>query len=946
MCHGFAAGGADCEVVEPKELQNAIMREIYQMSLVYGLTKSDTLPPHRHLWAKTDRDTGKRHLLLYHLLDVAQTARALWRDGVSEPVRRQISEWLGLDQDAAGRLVAFWAGLHDLGKASPIFQDHPRMNDGLRKRIKRELQAVGFEFRTFSGFSRHEIISTWALDKQGLLKSEMGSEPRFARRIAAAVGGHHGDLPRAGALDPALLPPDHRGNAMWESARLELLRELKRLIQPPESVTVELETPQENALLMLLAGLVSVADWIGSNEDYFPYEEQFIETAQYAKRAADQADYALKQLGWLIRPTFSAELSFDSLFAAPPRPIQERTIQAVETKTPTLLILEAPTGIGKTEAALYLADRWMQRGVHTGLYMAMPTQATSNQMFGRVTRFLRARYPDDMVNLLLVHGQAEHQRTFVETQANTVEDIEGNRVAALSWFMDRKRSLLAQFGVGTVDQAFMGVLQTKWFFTRLLGLSHKVIIFDEVHAYDTYMSALFTRLLEWLREIGASVIVLSATLPQEARQKLVAAYLGKDTVPLEKQPYPRVTVASGAMAEPTVIALPQPPERTVCWEWTGRAPDAITQTLDTELRDGGCAAVICNTVERAQTVYEALCKGQNDCDVILFHARYPLCWRRATETDVLDKFGVPDKQGNDSPKRPPKAVVVATQVIEQSLDLDFDVMITDLAPIDLLIQRAGRLHRHKRNVRKGQDRLLITHPEAANSVPQFEKDVWVYELYLLLRTWATLRNARYANAFHLPRDTDDLIESVYGASEIESDLDAPLRDALAVAKRKMEKEIEDAEREANVRLVLAPDKENVLFPPQDGLEEDNPTIHPAFQALTRMDGPGLQVIGLHRTARGLTLERDGTGIVIKLEKKPTRDEIDALLDYAINVHHGAVVQHFLDRDDALPETWKRTPALRYHRVAIFEGGVYDEIEKYRLVLSRRLGLQIIKREGA
>lgn len=214
------------------------------------------------------------------------------------------------------------------------------------------------------------------------------------------------------------------------------------------------------------------------------------------------------------------------------------------------------------------------------------------------------------------------------------------------------------------------MLQTRHFFVRLLGLSHKTIIFDEVHAYDTYMSTLFQRLLGWLHAVGASVVILSATLPATSRRQLLQAYAGVEDEEMPEVFYPTITWAMED--EVGVVPLETSARRTVGLEWIEREPESIVERLKEELSQGGCAAVICNTVGRTPEVYRALQDADivPEGDLILFHARFPSAWRDRIEDDVLARFG------KDADERPEKAIVVATQVIEQSLDLDVDVMVS------------------------------------------------------------------------------------------------------------------------------------------------------------------------------------------------------------------------------------------------------------------------------
>ncbi|HVO70933.1 MAG TPA: CRISPR-associated helicase Cas3' [Aggregatilineaceae bacterium] len=588
--------------------------------------------------------------------------------------------------------------------------------------------------------------------------------------------------------------------------------------------------------------------------------------------------------------------------------------------------------MGKTEAALYLADHWLQRGHGRGMYIAMPTQATSNQMFERVLTFLERRFPDSLVNVHLLHGQSQWVEAAQQIRLREIAEGEQHTVAAMSWFLPRKRSLLAPFAVGTIDQALMSILLTSHFFVRLFGLSHKVVIFDEVHAYDTYMSVLFRRLLAWLKELNVSVIILSATLPEKTRQELVASYTGSplDQSLGEGDAYPCLTLCDSSRER--VMALPAPPPRTIDLEWIPRAPKEIAVHLARELDSGGCAVVICNTVGRAQEVYQAV-EQADVAALLLFHARYPFVWRQEIEQQVLRAFG---REGD----RPGRAVLIATQVVEQSLDLDFDVMITDPAPVDLVLQRAGRLHRHFRFYRPprlAHPRLLLTTPEKLDDVPMFGSDEYVYDQYILLASTLVLESQ--ANIV-LPDDTRPLIEAVYGSSDWISDLPEPLPAVLYDAFARMQDKWRRDEDQALQRVVLGPDDELLLSQHNEELEEEDPEVHQAFQALTRLIEPGVSVVCLHSSSEGITLEPDGTGPV-DLDSPITRELERQFLQRSLTIQHPGVRSALTQLEP--PASWANSPALRHHRLALFSDGVFDVPgTSFVLRLTRRLGLEVIK----
>jgi CRISPR-associated endonuclease/helicase Cas3 len=456
-----------------------------------------------------------------------------------------------------------------------------------------------------------------------------------------------------------------------------------------------------------------------------------------------------------------------------------------------------------------------------------------------------------------------------------------------------------------------------------------VVIFDEVHAYDAYMSELFERLLIWLRQIGVSVIVLSATLPNRTRRRLINAYVGSSLTPPTKQ-YPCLTFATSDGHVDTIELTP-PPKKALRFQWIDRDEESIIQKLEEELQNGGCAVVICNTVGRAQKLYEKLnMRADKLCDddnLILFHARFPMAWREDLERKVLKKFGPNAKdKTKPNPDRPAKAIVIATQVVEQSLDLDFDVMITDHAPIDLLLQRAGRLQRHKvNNPRKQPYCLLIAAPEVNDGIPHFEQaDIHVYDKYVLLRSWIVL-NDNAVKQITLPTHLPVLIEQVYGDDE---PTDKPeLLAALAKAKEEMTRNELGLKVKARKSLIAKPEHEDLLWGENATLEEDDPSVHETLQALTRGDRPGINVICLHRVNGQLLMEPDDTTTVFDLSLKMEKATVRELARRAVSLRHPnpEIEQFFLKDSDEVQvqrilRRWKKTAGLRYHRVAIFEKG--------------------------
>lgn len=944
--------GKDVEVLEPDPLRQHLIHTIKELAETYQLRPPVQRRPYQWLYAKTNRGNRDQiHLLLYHLIDVGAVAQAMWQTVFTASFRQQVADLLDVSVTEAGRFVAFMAALHDLGKASPAYQNK-YAPPWLRARFTGiDLIVEPHYYNATTQKCPHATVTTWAIPK--LLTEYEGYDERFASKIGVALGGHHGNWP--GPYGTEGIKDDVC--SLWDEMRRDLYWELRAVFPPPQ-ITAEFTPYDLNTLLTLLSGLISVADWVGSNADYFKLEGEVVGTRMYAAQAAVSAQNALEKLGWLgWRPTgttrtFSqayAYLNFDE-----PRRVQQEVInEAPDAPAPSLLIIEAPTGIGKTEVAQYLTDVWLQKHNGRGFYIAMPTQATSNQMHGRAVQFLAYNYPDDLLNIPLAHGNAMFDPIQAEMWLNEVGDDEKDElgIVAMSWFVQKsKQTLLAPFGVGTVDQTLLSVLQTRHFFVRLLGLSHKVVIFDEVHAYDTYMSTLFERLLSWLHAVGASVIMLSATLPTTTRQKFVKAYTGQELPADPQEPiYPALTIAHAARP-PQMIQLTKPKDITLHLNWLAdNSPQAILDFLQTELADGGCAAVVCNTVARAQAVFKLLeqDRQQGKLDIqqenlILFHARFPFAWRKPIEDAVLAKFGKPDaEQGDRRPQPPEKAIVVATQVIEQSLDLDFDVMVTDLAPIDLILQRAGRLHRHelRDKNRRHLRQLTITPPELKDELPHFGVDELIYERYLLLQTYRQLSERK---ELIIPAETAVLIEAVY--TDAIHDANSAWQKGLQTAYQHMKLDQRVQTSKAKRPLIHKPDDYRLLTQTILGLDEDNPAVHQTFQAKTRDIAPSVTLVCLFQAENGIMLDPEAGIAPFDPHAPLSPDRARDLWQNSISVQSWTLVNHFSPQEDSVPASWRRHAALRYTRPVIFVEGVYrfDHSGKsYELRLIPTLGLQLI-----
>lgn len=874
------------------------------------------------------------HSLAYHLLDSAAVADLLWRNGLTQGSREQLANWLKLSKDECGRLLAYWTSLHDLGKATPSFQ---------MKHVpsQKKLKELGFDFPPIPQIDirHHSLLSQWILLD---FKSELGIQPtRSFNQFRYAIGGHHGTFH---ILDDEIGRQSNLGDARWNQARKELFTALTAVLNPPLIPELRFGQTDRNAFFNLLTGFFVASDWISSQDDPFSYCPPQLTLEAYWNNAQKRAQDGLQKTGWIGWQPDSNSPDFSTLFEFQPHPLQEKAIQQIEQlKSPFLMIIEAPTGCGKTEAALVIADRIIAADKLRGFYIAMPTQATSNQMFDRAIKFLSKRFPNQTdINVQLVHGNSIINENFQNLRLSAIEDLEGSsegNVHAQDWFLPHKRSLLAPFGVGTVDQTFLSILRARHSFLRLFGLHRKVIIFDEVHAYDIYMMEIFNQLLAWLRAIGSSVIILTATLPEKTRLDLLQTFQPSAIAQSEHVSYPRLSINNGQVI--STSALGEFLDRKVHLVRVPRDPQAWLGLLHEKLAQGGCAAIICNTVDRAQDVYRQIRDTGmvHESDLFLLHARMPYCWRKKREDEILRKFGKMEKPSSN----PRRGIVVATQIIEQSLDLDFDLLVTDLAPIDLLIQRIGRLQRHTgskyepiRPVMLEEPLCLICQPSdvGKDELPHFEKDEWVYDAAILQRTFFALSPYQ---TLSLPGDSDALINTVYSEKPIAS-CSAVQNDNIFENLRKMNTHNDSEIATARNRMVGNVDFSNAFGDKADYLSEDDPAIGIATSAMTRnSDLRSIQLVCF--------IKKDGQVRLLDADfphepsDAPFGKAIEHALKSMVILTKKEVVRYF----DVQPqvESWKKIPALRKAYPVVFENGEFPLYENIRLQLDEQTGVSIV-----
>lgn len=717
-----------------------------------------------NLWwltAKTSRQDDNLWLpLAWHLKDTAEVMRYLLHHWVPNAFYTEIGF---TDKESARKIAIFLAAIHDSGKGCPVFQS----------RITRNLPDIRDTL-----FDQNLYFKDQYQNEKDLKHAHMGAvllrSMGVPDSVAVVVGAHHGK-PETNTMSLRSPKSEMLVNKSAYGAQSEEWKSVQQMIvkealeEAGYQSTEELPELSEEAQ-MLFAGLLIMADWIASNSIYFPLISTDTLPMDYDR---SRTENGLSKLHlpepYMVSDYWKDPGFFRERFGFEPNAIQQAMIhKAEEMESPGLMILEAPMGEGKTEAALAAAEILMNRFELGGIAFFLPSQATSNAMLDRILEWIQSQPDADQVSLELSHSNANLNHTFRELREGCVQTQEDEselfqKAAVYSFFDGSKTKLLANVVVGTVDQLLMAALRQKHVMLRQLGLMGKIVVIDECHAYDAYMCVYLKRILRWLSAYGIPVILLSATLPGKRRAELVDAYgccRKKDRKEIEeKGGYPLLTTAeawfqpkdlSGNFQACEISYDKQPRDVWVERRSENEAFCEIKAALDA----GGCVGIILNTVRRVQEWAELLKKKFPEANLYVDHSYFLLPDRMEREQVILQKVGKASTW-----KDREKTVILGTQVLEQSLNLDFDLLITDLCPMDLLMQRIGREHRHLRERPEG---LLLAKCIVLKSDPEQLEDgaKAIYGEYLLRRTAMLL-----PEKITLPQDISKLVQYVYNEKE-------------------------------------------------------------------------------------------------------------------------------------------------------------------------------------
>jgi len=690
----------------------------------------------RYFWAKTLPDGTPGISVYEHMLNVGCVAQCL------AAIAPELLGRFNLAANMAGALAA----LHDLGKISPGFQRKCKAwleLNGLAEIDRNNCWDTSLE-------SSHAKVTHEAVQQ---LLNDQGLPRKTASCAAALLGAHHGRLQGISDSRPFRVSgsSEDRSGIDW---KLERAKAGARVLEHFQTKGAALELDTNAPSLWWLAGLTTVADWIGSDERHFSPEGCLDD----AFRAA-QAQGAIDTIGFGM-PAIRTGLGFAELFGFPegsqPNDMQVQARGLIQG--PGVYVIEAPMGMGKTEAVLWAGYELLAAGKARGIYFALPTQATSNRIHLRMNEFVQRIAPGSGATRL-IHGNSWLMPDALTLAPASSEGLRGDDArAGADWFASAKRALLAPFGVGTVDQALLGVVAAKHFFVRHFALAGKVVILDEVHSYDLYTGTLIDRLVEVLKGLGCTVIILSATLTSKRRGQMVPLPSDAETDPIER-PYPMISGDPEGL-DPAMVAAQAPASKRV--QVTFHGADAALEKAVNIAVQGGVVLWICNTVGGSQAQYDKIQILAGDrFKVGLLHSRFPFWRREALEEEWMTRLG---KSGETRCG----CILVSTQIVEQSVDLDADLLVTELAPTDMLLQRMGRLWRHDRAGRSGSPEMIIL--EESESLDRFRQmnakeivsalgpKAFVYSPYVLLRS---LKVWKASNEVSIPDEIRARIEATY-----------------------------------------------------------------------------------------------------------------------------------------------------------------------------------------
>lgn len=711
---------------------------------------------------------------------------------------------------------------------------------------------------------------------------------------------------------------------------------------------------------VVISGMLVTADWIASNTTYFPLisADQKGEFGDYPKRIEN----AWTTIGfpnmWESKARFGLDdEAFKERFGFLPNPTQADIIStATDAESSGIYIIEAPMGLGKTEAALALSEILAARAGAGGMFFGMPTQATSNGIFPRLEKWADGLAEDEqtLLAIKLAHGNAalneDYRELFTGHSNLNIESDSG--LIVHDWFSGRKQTLLSDFVIGTVDQLLMAALKQKHVMLKHFGLSGKVVVVDECHAYDAYMSQYLDMAIKWLGIYKVPVIILSATLPEKRRAELIEAYTDSEKhrakhteAHVDKKTadeawkhslaYPLLTYTENNTVKQKALAF-DGENKEVSVRRIIR--DEVAATAGYAAERGGCVGVIVNTVRKAQEIAAELQSAFPKAEVIIMHAQFIMTDRAKREEQILKRVGK-----HSTPESRRGLIIVGTQVLEQSLDLDFDLMITELCPMDLLLQRTGRLHRHNRVRPQGLETACCFVLDETDD--SFDSgSAAIYGEWLLMRTRALL-----PNKLTIPSDIPLLVQQTY--DETNNEMLGELTEGMKKAQEENKLRTGKKRRSAENYLISKPSNKKGKC--LDGwLDNDiKPNNEQTGEKAVRDGDPSVDVIALMRDREGLIrIIADKSETIIPADRPPSREE--ALLIARQKLRLPGFFGRRWKIDDTIEQleaetqnvfsAWQDSALLKEEVVLLFDEDLNADLAGVQLHYDIKTGLTYVK----
>jgi CRISPR-associated endonuclease/helicase Cas3 len=899
------------------------------------------------LWGKKKVEDGQPLWLplVAHLTDTQKVINFLYNQWLTQRQQEFLTQ--NISDEEIHKLIKFLGFVHDIGKATPAFQTKESYNRA--QTLDNDL----IENLIRSGFSKLDQLE---LSSRNMSPHNRAGEAillkfQVPETVAALIGGHHGIPESISPIDNLMScktnyyqsDQDETLKQPWKQVQRELFD--YALVSSGYSDVSEIPTiTQPEAVI--LEGLLITADWLASSE-YTRNGKELFSLIGLEQSWADldmERRFTKAMHNWLLNGTWQPQKinkmtdPYQERWGFNARPVQKVATKAIgETIDPEMIIVEAPMGLGKTELALVAAEQLAYLCKEDGVFIGLPTQATSNAMFNRVDQWIEklAEKQKENFPIKLMHSKAQFNKVY--KQLPDAENVDTSGAVTINSWFSGKKSILTKFTVGTIDNLLSMALKQRHLFLKHLGFSGKVVIIDEVHAYDAYMSRYLLKAITWLGAYHVPLVILSATLPQEKRQSLIEAYLDgkygkkykrnfKGPTDWEKtQAYPLLSILDGGQLKQFSDFPGQSDQKQQKLQVTRlnlSDEELIEHVLD-RISSGGVAGIIVNTVKRAQALAKVL--EQKGTKYFVLHSAFLAAERSKQEEKLQQSIG-------KNVIRPKKMVVIGTQVLEQSLDIDFDVLYTDIAPMDLLLQRAGRLHRHN-----------IKRPKSLETPQLFVMGInhWgdygaanqsIYQQYLLMKTDYFLKNQ-----ITLPNDISDLVQKVY-ADETDSEING-----IQKSKADFDNYIKTEESKAKTFQVGRPMKKSIhawLDRKQANLDKDEQKANAAVRDIPET----IEVVLIKHTTEGDFL-LDGR----KLEAVPDYEIAEqviklpaALTTYQKETEH--IINELENKTKLYHDNWNNSVWLNGTLVLPLDDKLSATVGKWNIQYSKKLGLSYTRED--